>query len=115
MEKRIERGHAAEKAAVALLRSKGYEILATNYRCAPGELDIVAMDGTELVFVEVRSRASGRFGDAMDAVGPRKQRQVAKVAQAYLSRERPRFESSRFDVVAVTGDVVEHIVDAFRA
>jgi putative endonuclease len=112
---RRERGHAAEQAAVALLRSKGYTILATNYRCRLGELDIVARDGDELVFVEVRSRATGRHGDALDAIGPSKQRQVARVAQAYLSRENPDFASSRFDVVAQTGDELEHIVDAFRA
>jgi putative endonuclease len=112
---RRERGHAAEKAAVALLRSKGYRILATNYRCRQGELDIVARDGQELVFVEVRSRASGRYGDALAAIGPTKQRQVARVAQVYLSREQPHFEVARFDVVAVTGDEIEHIVDAFRA
>lgn len=112
---RKKRGHAAEKAAVALLRSRGYRILETNYRCAQGELDIIARDRDELVFVEVRSRASARHGDAMDAVGPAKQRQVARVAQAYISREAPVFESSRFDVVAVTGDQVEHITDAFRA
>jgi putative endonuclease len=112
---RKQRGHAAEKAGVALLRSKGYSIVATNYRCRLGELDIVALDGEELVFVEVRSRASGRYGDALAAIGPAKQRQVARVAQAYISKERPSFASSRFDVIARTGDTLEHIVDAFRA
>ena len=113
MRNRLQQGHAAEKAAVALLRSKGYKIVATNYRCAEGELDIIAKDGAELVFVEVRSRSSSRFGDAFDAVGPAKQRQVIRVAQAYLSREQPCFETSRFDVVGVTNGVADHIVDAF--
>lgn len=112
---RRKQGHAAEQAAVALLRSKRYQILATNYSCRQGELDIVARDGDELVFVEVRSRSSARYGDALAAIGPRKQQQVARVAQAYISRERPRFASSRFDVVAVTGPEIEHLVDAFRA
>lgn len=112
---RAQRGQAAEKAAVALLRSKGYTIVATNYRCKLGELDIVARDGEELVFVEVRSRASSDHGDALDAVGPAKQRQVARVAQAYLSLEQPKFSSCRFDVVAQTGEQLDHIVDAFRA
>jgi len=99
---------------VALLRSKGYAIVDTNYRCRQGELDIVARDGEELVFVEVRSRADGAHGDALDAIGPRKQKQVARVAQAYLSAEEPVFTTCRFDVVAQTGDVLEHLVDAFR-
>ena len=98
-----------------MLRSKGYTIVATNYRCKLGELDIIARDGEELVFVEVRSRANGVFGDAIDAVGPTKQRQVARVAQAYLSLERPKFSSCRFDVVAQTGEQLDHIIDAFRA
>jgi putative endonuclease len=112
---RAQRGHAAEEAAVALLRSKGYTIVATNYRCKLGELDIVARDGDELVFVEVRSRANNKHGDALDAVGHHKQRQVVRVAQAYLSLENPTFGSCRFDVVAQTGDKLDHVIDAFRA
>ena len=99
---------------MALLRSKGFVIVCTNYSCKQGELDIIARDGDELVFVEVRSRADGEHGDAFDAIGPRKQQQVARVAQAYISIECPTFETSRFDVVAQTGDVLEHLVDAFR-
>ncbi len=99
---------------MALLRSKGFEIVHANYSCKQGELDIVARDGDELVFIEVRSRTDAAHGDALDAIGPRKQKQVARVAQAYISVERPVFETSRFDVVAVTGDDVIHLVDAFR-
>ncbi len=99
---------------MALLRSKNYTIVCTNYSCKQGELDIVARDGDELVFVEVRSRADDEHGDALDAIGPRKQQQVARVAQAYISLESPVFETSRFDVVAETGDTLEHLVDAFR-
>ncbi len=99
---------------MALLRSKNYTIVCTNYSCQQGELDIVARDGDELVFVEVRSRADDEHGDALDAIGPRKQRQVARVAQAYICIEQPQFETSRFDVVAQTGNTLEHIVDAFR-
>ncbi len=99
---------------MALLRSKGYDIVHINYACRQGELDVVARDGGELVFVEVRSRANDEHGDALDAIGPRKQKQVARVAQAYISLESPVFESSRFDVVAQTGEELVHLVDAFR-
>jgi len=99
---------------VALLCSKGYEIVERNYSCRQGELDIVARQGDELVFVEVRSRSASRHGDALDAIGPRKQQQVARVAQAYISLESPAFVTSRFDVIAQTGEKLEHLVDAFR-
>ncbi len=111
---RKQRGHSAEKAAVAFLRSIGYDIVETNYTCSIGELDIIAKDDEELVFVEVRSRATDEFGDALAAVGPHKQRQVVRVAQAYLSNVAPVFETCRFDVIGITGEKLEHIVDAFR-
>lgn len=112
---RKQRGDSVEKAAVAFLRSKGYEVIVENYRCPEGELDIVCRDGEEIVFVEVRSRADARFGGALYAVSQAKQQQVARVAQAFLSRTRSHSDTCRFDVVAVTGDEIEHIIDAFRA
>lgn len=100
---------------MAFLRSKGYRIVTTNYSCSLGELDIVARDGEELVFVEVRSRATDEHGTALDAVGPSKQRQVVRVAKAYLTAVKPVFASARFDVIGITDGELEHIVDAFRA
>ena len=99
---------------MALLRSKGFTILHTNFSCPQGELDIIARVDQELVFVEVRSRADAAHGDALDAITPRKQQQVARVAQAYINIERPEFETSRFDVIAQTGDTLIHLMDAFR-
>lgn len=112
---RKERGHTAELAAVAFLRSKNYSIIETNYSCSLGELDIIAKEGNELVFIEVRSRSGDSHGDALDAVGPAKQRQVARVAQVYLGAESPAFETCRFDVIGITAGKLEHIIDAFRA
>ncbi|MBL4634246.1 MAG: YraN family protein [Kofleriaceae bacterium] len=109
------KGHTAELAAVAFLRSKNYTIVETNYTCSLGELDIIARVGDELVFVEVRSRADADHGDALYAVGPAKQRQVARVAQVYLGAESPNFVTCRFDVIGITDGKLEHIIDAFRA
>lgn len=100
---------------MAFLRSKGYRIVATNYSCALGELDIIARDGEELVFVEVRSRSSAEHGTALDTVGTKKQRQVLRVARAYLASEKPTFATSRFDVIGITAGELEHVIDAFRA
>lgn len=110
----IDAGARAETGAAAALEDAGYRIVERNYRCKAGELDIIARDGEVLVFVEVRSRADGEHGDAAEMVTATKRRQVARVAQHYLSLVRPDHDRVRFDVVAITGGVVEIIKDAWR-
>jgi putative endonuclease len=107
-------GATSEDRAVAHLVRRGYRIVERNYRCKVGELDVVARDGAVLVFVEVRSRRSAEFGDALDAVSFAKRRKVSRVAQAYVVNRRPRFASARFDVIAITGRELVHIEDAWR-
>lgn len=111
---RIELGARGEDRASRALRARGYRVVERNFRCTQGELDAVAFDGDTLVFVEVRSRADDRHGGGLAAVGHAKQRRVARVAAAYLSIRRPRFDRCRFDVVAITGDDLVIIQDAFR-
>jgi len=91
-----------EEAAVAYLRGQGYRIIARNWRCRLGEIDIVARDGDVLVFVEVKSRRSSAFGTPQAAVDARKQRKLSLVALQYLQAERVSPGPARFDVVAVT-------------
>jgi putative endonuclease len=110
----IARGASAEDRAVAWLARAGYRIVERNYRCKLGELDIIARDGATLVFVEVRSRQTARFGSALEAVGWAKQRRVSRMAQHYVARRRPRFAEARFDVVAITGDDIVLVRDAWR-
>jgi putative endonuclease len=110
----LRAGQRAEERAAAFLGERGFLIIERNYRCRFGEIDIVAEDGDCLVFVEVRSRSSSGHGDALDAVGLKKQRQVAKVAQAYLDLRRPKHREIRFDVIGITGERLEHVPDAFR-
>jgi putative endonuclease len=107
-------GRAAEERACRLLTAEGYDIVERNYRCAVGEIDLVARQGGDLVFVEVRSRADGDHGSAAATVGAVKQRRVARAAEFYLSERAPRFDTCRFDVVAITGDDIEILRDAFR-
>jgi len=107
-------GQGGETRATALLTREGYTIVERNYRCSLGELDIVARDGDVLAFVEVRSRADSEHGHAAEAVDTRKQAQVARVAMHYIGLRNPRFDESRFDVVAITGDAIELIKDAWR-
>ena len=109
-----ESGQRGEDRAVAYLADRGYQIVERNYRCRLGELDVIARDGDTLVFVEVRTRQSGRFGTALETVGAGKRAQIARVAAQYLAARRPRFVRCRFDVVGITGDDVVLIQDAFR-
>jgi putative endonuclease len=98
---RVRIGREGEERAVKLLRREGYRILARNYRCRHGEIDVVAFEQGEIVFVEVKSRQSREKGSALEAVTPAKQRKIARVAEQFLA-ERDLFDRPcRFDVVAV--------------
>jgi putative endonuclease len=109
------RGQAGEQRAVEFLRASGLQVIERNYRCALGELDLVARDaGDVLVFVEVRSRSRRDRGSALETVSAAKQRQVARVAAHYLAARRPTARGMRFDVVGITGDDIVHVRDAFR-
>jgi putative endonuclease len=108
------KGRSAEERAETFLRERGYEIVERNARSAFGEIDLVAREGGDLVFVEVRSRADDSTGGAEETVGAIKQRQVARAAAVYLSERAPAFETCRFDVVAITGDDIALFQDAFR-
>lgn len=107
-------GAAGEERAVALLAAKGFKIVERNFRTKLGELDIIARDRGTLVFVEVRARADASHGTALDAISYAKRRRVTRTAQQYLTWRRPRFEAARFDVVAITGNDIVHVVDAWR-
>lgn len=100
-DRRHARGAAGEDAAVALLRRSGYRILARNYRCPRGELDIVAEDGDELVFVEVRTRRPGAMVGPLESIDARKQRQIVRAAEQYLLAKGGFERPWRVDVVAV--------------
>ena len=111
---RREVGSRYEKLAARELAERGYEILALNYRCRQGEVDIVCRQGGVLVFVEVKYRRDSRMGYPEEAVTPAKQRTIRQVAAAYLSeRGGSGGLACRFDVVAVLGDEITWIPDAF--
>lgn len=98
-------GRAGEDLAVRALTERGYIIVARNWRCPVGELDVIARDGECLVFVEVRTRRGGWRGAAADSVGPRKRARLAALADAYLQAGAyPQTTNWRIDVVAVEMD-----------
>ena len=116
---RIARGARGEAMAAAYLEERGYRILARNLRTQRGELDLVALDGAALVFVEVRTRTGTRFGSPEESVDRRKQRRLVRAAAAALAERRwPRHARVRFDVVAVIlgpSPAVRLVRDAFYA
>lgn len=118
---RNEVGRLAEQAAVDYLVAQGFELIATNVRVGPRELDVIARRGDLLVFVEVRARGKGAFEGAFASVDAAKRARIVEAASA-LWRDRFASDASlsrmRFDVIAVTldgGVRVEHVAGAFTA
>lgn len=94
-------GRTGERIAAEALMSKGYSILERNFRCRLGEIDLVAEDEQDLVFVEVKARRGVAFGLPEDALTIRKQRKLIEVASYYLDSHTCSDRSWRIDVVAV--------------
>lgn len=117
---RIFLGKRGEETAARFLKRQGLKVIKQNYRCRLGEIDIIAKDGNELVFIEVKTRSSVTFGSPAHAVDRRKQGQIIKAAQTYLMETRLHNSPARFDVVAIQfqNDMnprIEHIRNAFEA
>lgn len=109
-----ETGSCYENIAAAFLEDQGYVILERNYRDRIGEIDLIAKDGEDLVFVEVKYRKDCKKGYPEEAVGYRKQQHIRHTAQYYLYRRHGgRDIPCRFDVVSILGDEIRLIKDAF--
>ncbi len=94
-------GENGEKLACAELERRGYAIIARRYRTRVGEIDIVALEGPTVVFVEVKTRASGLYGYPAESVTWLKRRRIAAMASDFLARRRFTMSPCRFDVVAI--------------
>lgn len=100
-QKPLSLGAKGEHAAEQFLIGLGYKILARGYKVGRGEIDLIAVDGRTIVFVEVKTRASGEAHSPADAVDKRKQEKLTKLALGYLRRHKLLNHSARFDVVAI--------------
>jgi putative endonuclease len=98
-------GERFENLALSHLEAAGLALVARNYRCRYGEIDLVMREGDTLVFVEVRYRRSGRFGGGIDSVDAGKRAKLVRSASAFLA-DHPRLadRACRFDVVAIGDD-----------
>lgn len=115
----ISLGEAGERAAVKYLRKKRYQVVETNVTTPVGEIDIVAVDGRVIVFVEVKTRRSTQKGEPWEAVDLTKRKKLLHLAEAYMKREDLSDQKARFDIVAITwientaSPTIEHLIDAF--
>ena len=106
-------GQSAEAHAEAFLKTQGLKLVARNWRCRFGEIDLVMQDGPTLVFIEVRLRSHSDFGGAAASVTPAKQKKLLAAARQYLSTLKT-LPPCRFDVVAFSGDTApEWLKNAF--
>lgn len=106
-------GALAEVRAEQVLAGEGLRILARNVRAPGSEIDLVAEEGSTLVFVEVKMRKNARHGVGREAVTPAKQRRICQGALYYMMRNGLMNRQARFDVVEIQGERVAHIRDAF--
>lgn len=113
-----ELGFQGEHLALEKIISLGYKVLAKNYTCKLGEIDIIAKDKDTLVFIEVRTKSNKKFGLPQETVNIKKQNKIKKVAQYYLVKNNLLDFYCRFDVIGITWQnnckpQIEIIKDAF--
>jgi putative endonuclease len=111
-------GRLGEEEAARFLEARGFRIIERGFRAMRGEIDIIAWDGETLVFVEVKTRTGPECGPPEEAVTPSKQRQIRRIAEAFLYDRGWGSPFCRFDVVAIDVEAdesftVRHIPDAF--
>jgi putative endonuclease len=110
-------GSRGEDVAADVYRRRGYRVVARNWRCRLGELDLVVEYGGVLVFCEVKSRRQSVLGGGFEAVTWRKRAKLRAVAEAFLQATRSRPQAIRFDVASVamrgTRSTIELFEDAF--
>lgn len=94
-------GQKGEKVASRYLEKLGYTIVSSNYKCSYGEIDIIAKDKNELVFIEVKTRCSKKYGEAREAVNEYKKKHIKKASTYYIYKHRLENELVRFDVIEV--------------
>ena len=114
---RRDLGRRGEELAARWYTEHGYEVLDRNWRCREGEIDLVVRRGGSLVFCEVKTRTTDRFGSGAEAVPLVKQRRLRRLAARWLAQSRAtrsgRAVELRFDVASITAGVLEVIPDAF--
>jgi putative endonuclease len=110
----MQRGKMEEDRALAFLLDRGLRLVARNWRCRFGEIDLILMDGPALVFAEVRARRTADFGGAAGSIDRAKQARLQRAAQLYLAQTRSR-SPCRFDAILIEGERLDWVRNAFDA
>lgn len=97
----VELGKSGEDVACKYLERQGYSIVARNFKCKAGEIDIIATELNELVLVEVKTRCSKKYGEAREAVTQVKRKHIKKATEFYLHKNKLENQYIRFDVIEV--------------
>jgi putative endonuclease len=113
-DERQRQGLAAERQAIQYLQTRGWWIAAHRFRMGRIEIDLVARKGRLVAFIEVKARRSDAFGSPLEAVTGAKRREIVRAARAWVDRFGKPSDVYRFDCIALTGNVLEHVEDAFR-
>jgi len=113
--KTSQQGQIAENEACQFLEKQGLKLVAKNYRCRTGEIDLIMQDKKELVFVEVRYRAKSDYGSALDSVDQHKIQKLVSAANHYVSKNQPD-QPMRFDVIGFDASLKPNwVTNAFSA
>lgn len=109
-------GKLGEEMAVAYLLNRGYSILSRNWRCGKKEIDIIASEGNQIVFVEVKTRDEGFLVHPSESVSVKKQRNIIFAAQKWIELNKPDGEA-RFDIITIIAGKeksdIDHIINAW--
>jgi len=109
-----KKGRAGEEAAVLFLEENGYKILEKNFRSRIGEVDIIALDGETLVFVEVKNWSAYGIEALEQALNAKKQHKIIETSKYFLSLHREyRYMAIRFDVIFISPDGIRHLASVF--
>lgn len=108
-------GQNAEKQAALFLKKHKIEIIAQNYRCKTGEIDLIALDNKELVFIEVKYRSNANFGQPYESVDYRKQQKIINAAQMFLQQNATLANKPcRFDIISIHNSEITWLKNAFE-
>ena len=106
-------GKQGETIAFCYLQENNYKILSTNFTCKIGEIDIIAQKQDVIIFIEVKARATKKFGLPREAVTLNKQKKIKMVATYYLQKTKNFDKACRFDVIEILNGKINHIENAF--